>query len=166
MIEKIPFGRTGHNSSRALFGAAALGAMRQEKADATLELLDEFGINHIDVAASYGDAELRLAPFLEKRRDDFFLATKTGYRTKAEAAAQLRASLERMQVEQIDLIQMHLNKLGEDFARFQDRMGKLATHIRQANDDMQRVQTSAQKIASQFDKIEQVELDKLQHGHE
>ena len=68
--------------------------------------------------------------------------------------------------EQIDLIQMHLNKLGEDFGRFQDRMGKLATHIRQANDDMQRVQTSAQKIASQFDKIEQVELDKLQHGHE
>lgn len=107
MIEKIPFGNTGHQSSRTLFGAAALGAMRQEKADATLEMLDEYGINHIDVAASYGDAELRLAPFLQQRRADFFLATKTGFRTKAEAAAQLRASLERMQVEQIDLIQMH-----------------------------------------------------------
>jgi len=107
MIEQIPFGATGHVSSRAIFGAAALGAMRQEKADATLALLDRFGVNHIDVAASYGDAELRLAPFLASRRQDFFLATKTGLRTKDKAKDQLKASLERMQVEQIDLIQMH-----------------------------------------------------------
>ncbi|MEM7003675.1 MAG: aldo/keto reductase [Pseudomonadota bacterium] len=107
MIEKIPFGSTGHTSSRAIFGAAALGAMRQDRADATLAKLDLYGINHIDVAASYGDAELRLAPFLKTRRNDFFLATKTGLRTKQEAAAQLRESLARMEVEQIDLIQMH-----------------------------------------------------------
>ncbi|XOV82519.1 MAG: aldo/keto reductase [bacterium] len=107
MIEKIPFGRTGHVSSRTIFGAAALGAMKQERADATLAKLDRYGVNHIDVAASYGEAELRLAPFLRTRRDDFFLATKTGLRTKRDAARQLRASLERMQVEQIDLIQMH-----------------------------------------------------------
>ena len=107
MIEKIPFGKTGHSSSRTIFGAAALGAMKQGRADATLAKLDHFGINHIDVAASYGDAELRLAPFLQTRRNDFFLATKTGMRTKQEAADQLRASLERMQVDQIDLIQMH-----------------------------------------------------------
>lgn len=106
-MEKIAFGSTGHMSSRVLFGAAALGAMKQERADATLAKLDHYGINHIDVAASYGDAELRLAPFLKTRRADFFLATKTGLRTKDEAAAELRASLERMQVEQIDLIQMH-----------------------------------------------------------
>ena len=68
--------------------------------------------------------------------------------------------------EQVDLIQLHLNKLGEDFSRFQQRMDKLAIHIRQANDDMQRVQTSAQKIVSQFDKIEQVELEKLQDGND
>ena len=68
--------------------------------------------------------------------------------------------------EQIDLIQLHLNKLGEDFVRFQERMGKLATHIRQANDDMRKVETSAQKIASQFDKIEQVDLDKLELGND
>lgn len=106
-IERIPFGSTGHTSSRVIFGAAALGAMKQERADSTLAKLDVFGINHIDVAASYGDAELRLAPFLQTRRNDFFLATKTGLRTKDKAAAQLRDSLERMQVDQIDLIQMH-----------------------------------------------------------
>jgi len=107
MIERIPFGHTGHDSSRAIFGAAALGAMKQERADATLAKLDLYGINHIDVAASYGDAELRLAPFLRTRRKDFFLATKTGLRTGQAARDQLHASLERMQVEQIDLIQMH-----------------------------------------------------------
>ncbi len=107
MIEKIPFGRTGHVSARTIFGAAALGAMKQDRADATLAKLDLYGINHIDVAASYGDAELRLAPFLQTRRKDFFLATKTGLRTREDAQRQLHASLERMQVEQIDLIQMH-----------------------------------------------------------
>ena len=107
MIERIPFGATGHVSSRMIFGAAALGAMSQERADQTLAKLDIFGINHIDVAASYGEAELRLAPFLQTRRNDFFLATKTGLRTRDKAKAQIEASLERMQVEQIDLIQMH-----------------------------------------------------------
>ncbi len=107
MIERIPFGSTGHDSSRVLFGAAALGAMRQEKADATLAMLDAYGINHIDTASGYGESELRLAPFLAERRADFFLATKARARTKAEAAAELKASLERMQVAQIDLIQMH-----------------------------------------------------------
>ncbi|MEM7467818.1 MAG: DNA recombination protein RmuC, partial [Pseudomonadota bacterium] len=63
--------------------------------------------------------------------------------------------------EQIDIIQSHLNKLGEDFLRFQERMTKLAGHLRQANDDMQQVQTSAQKIVTSFDKIEQVDLEQL-----
>lgn len=81
--------------------------MQQHRADATLAKLDHYGINHIDVAATYGEAELRLAPFLQTRRQDFFLATKTGLRTKDKALAQIQASLERMQVEQIDLIQMH-----------------------------------------------------------
>ena len=68
--------------------------------------------------------------------------------------------------EQIDLIQGHLNKLGIDFSRFQERMEKLAVHIQQANDDMQRVQTSAQKIVSRFDKIEQVDLEQLKHDED
>ena len=106
-IEPAPFGSTGHHSSRALFGAAALGAMSQERADRTLDLISHFGVNHIDVAASYGEAELRLAPWLARHRSEVFLATKTGHRTAVKARAQLHASLERMQVEQIDMIQLH-----------------------------------------------------------
>ncbi|MFV2091043.1 MAG: aldo/keto reductase, partial [Pseudomonadales bacterium] len=74
MLEKLAFGRTGHESTRIIFGAAALGAMRQDRADRVLELIVEYGINHIDVAASYGDAELRLAPFLSDHRQRYFLA--------------------------------------------------------------------------------------------
>ena len=106
-IERIPFGTTGHQSSRAIFGAAALGAMKQDRADRTLELIQQWGLNHIDVAASYGDAELRLAPWLKHYRDSVFLASKTGHRTYEKAKKQIHASLERMQVDQIDLIQMH-----------------------------------------------------------
>ncbi len=107
MIEKIPFGRTGHASTRIIFGAAALGAMSQARADRTLALIDDYGINHLDTAASYGDSELRLAPLLATRRNDYFLATKTGQRSKAGAAAELRRSLERLGVDHVDLIQLH-----------------------------------------------------------
>lgn len=107
VIEHIPFGRTGHRSSRVIFGAAALARMSQERADALLPVLLEFGVNHIDVAASYGDAELRLAPWLAGHRGDFFLATKTGDRGGAEARASLERSLERMGVDHVDLIQLH-----------------------------------------------------------
>lgn len=107
MIEKIPFGRTGHDSSRVIFGAAALGGMRQDRADRVLEMLFENGINHIDTAASYGDSELRLAPFLEDHRDKFFLAGKTGQRQGSDARRELEKSLSRLQVDQLDLIQMH-----------------------------------------------------------
>lgn len=107
MIERIPFGSTGHQSTRVLFGAAALGSMRQERADAVLEQVLAAGVNHIDTAASYGDAELRLAPFLKQHRAALFLATKTGERTAAGARDQLHRSLERMGVERVDLIQLH-----------------------------------------------------------
>lgn len=107
MIPKIPFGRTDHLSTRTLFGAAALGSMQQERADEILELLLEFGVNHIDVAASYGDAELRVGPWMGTHRDEFFLATKTGDRTYEGAKASIARSLERLQVEHIDLIQFH-----------------------------------------------------------
>jgi aryl-alcohol dehydrogenase-like predicted oxidoreductase len=107
MIETAPFGSTGHESSRVLFGAAALGRMSQERADATLALLAPAGVNHIDTAASYGESELRLAPFLSEHRSNFFLATKTGDRSGDAARASLEASLERMGVDQVDLIQLH-----------------------------------------------------------
>jgi aryl-alcohol dehydrogenase-like predicted oxidoreductase len=107
MIAKEPFGSTGHTSTRILFGAAALGAMSQKRADATLELILEHGINHIDTAASYGEAELRLKPFLRKHRAGVFLATKTGDRDRAGARDSLQRSLERMGVDSVDLIQLH-----------------------------------------------------------
>ena len=107
MIEKIPFGRTGHESTRTLFGAAALGGMSPERAEGVLTTLLEHGVNHIDTAASYGDSELRLAPWLAAHRASFFLATKTDQRTGPAARAQLERSLERMEVGQVDLIQMH-----------------------------------------------------------
>lgn len=107
MIPKIPFGKTGHMSTRTIFGAAALSAMSQERADKVFETLLEFGINHIDTAASYGDAELRIAPWMKEHRDAFFLATKTGNRSAKGARKSIENSLKRMEVDQIDLIQFH-----------------------------------------------------------
>jgi aryl-alcohol dehydrogenase-like predicted oxidoreductase len=107
MIEQAPFGATGHQSSRVIFGAAALAEVTQREADPALELLLEHGVNHIDVAASYGDAELRLAPWLREHRAECFLATKTGERAYAPAREEIRRSLARMEVDQVDLIQLH-----------------------------------------------------------
>ena len=107
MIAKAPFGSTGHESTRTLFGAAALGSLTQAEADPTLELLLEHGVNHIDTAASYGDAELRLAPWLAQHRDRFFLATKTGQRDRAGAREEIRRSLDRLGVDRVDLLQLH-----------------------------------------------------------
>ena len=107
MIEKLPFGRTGHMSTRTLFGAAALGAVTQKEADETLDVLLKWGVNHIDTAASYGDAELRIGPWMKEHRQDFFLATKTEQRTKKEALEELQRSLERLRVDHVDLWQIH-----------------------------------------------------------
>ncbi len=107
MIPTQSFGRTGHQSTRVIFGAAALSRVDQPTADRAIETLLEYGVNHIDTAASYGDSELRLGPWTARYRDRFFLATKTGERTYAAARDQIRRSLERLQVEQIDLIQLH-----------------------------------------------------------
>ncbi|MEM7021356.1 MAG: aldo/keto reductase [Pseudomonadota bacterium] len=107
MIEKRPFGRTGHESSAVIFGAAALGNVDQGTADRVLDLLLEYGINHIDTAASYGDAELRIGPWMGRHRRDFFLATKTGERGYQEARDQIHRSLERLRTDHVDLIQLH-----------------------------------------------------------
>jgi aryl-alcohol dehydrogenase-like predicted oxidoreductase len=107
MVDHAAFGRTGHDSSRVIFGAAALGSMRQERADEVLATLLEFGVNHIDTAASYGDSELRVAPWMTEHRDKFFLATKTGDRSGDAARASLELSLTRLGVDSVDLIQLH-----------------------------------------------------------
>jgi len=107
MIPRMPFGATGHESSRVVFGAAALGNVSKTDADRTFDLLVEHGINHIDVAAGYGDAELRVATWLRRRPGEFFVATKTGERTYRGAREEIRRSLDRLGVDRIDSIQLH-----------------------------------------------------------
>jgi aryl-alcohol dehydrogenase-like predicted oxidoreductase len=107
MIATQPFGRTGHMSTRTIFGAAALSQVSQDDADRTLEVLLRYGVNHIDVAASYGEAELRVGPWMDRHRKDFFLATKTGERTYSAARDEIHRSLDRLRVDQVDLIQLH-----------------------------------------------------------
>ena len=106
-LPRAEFGSTGHRSTRVIFGAAALGGMSQERADATMAQVHEWGINHIDTAAGYGASEDRLNPWLAEHRGEVFLATKTGERTGDAARAELERSLERMGVDHVDLIQLH-----------------------------------------------------------
>jgi aryl-alcohol dehydrogenase-like predicted oxidoreductase len=113
MIPTATFGPTGHQSTRVLFGAAALGAMSQQRADATLDLIAQHGVNHIDTAASYGESEVRLAPWLADHRHEVFLATKTGERDGGAARAELERSLERLGTDRVDLVQLH-NLVEED----------------------------------------------------
>ncbi len=107
MIPRAPFGATGHDSSRVIFGAAALARVAKGDADRALDLLLEHGINHIDVAASYGDAELRVAPWLAQHPGTFFLATKTEKRGYREARDSIHRSLDRLGVDRVDSIQLH-----------------------------------------------------------
>jgi aryl-alcohol dehydrogenase-like predicted oxidoreductase len=106
-IPTAMFGRTGHASTRTIFGAASLSRVSQEVADRTLDVLLRHGVNHIDVAASYGDAELRIRPWLKRESGRFFLATKTDARTKKEAREELHRSLDRLGVDHVDLWQLH-----------------------------------------------------------
>jgi aryl-alcohol dehydrogenase-like predicted oxidoreductase len=106
-MQKRRLGRLGHQSSVLIYGSAALAEVDQDTADASVHLALDAGINHFDVAASYGDAELRLGPWMPTIRDRIFLATKTGLRDRDEAWAQINHSLERLQTDRLDLIQVH-----------------------------------------------------------
>jgi predicted aldo/keto reductase-like oxidoreductase len=107
MISTHPFGQTGHMSTRLLFGGAAFFTASQVEADHTLQVLLKYGINHIDTAASYGDAELRIGPWMENHRQRFFLATKTEKREYQPALDEIQRSLERLRTDYLDLIQLH-----------------------------------------------------------
>ena len=131
-----PFGRSGHMSTRTIFGAAALGSLTQGEADRALEVLLQYGVNHIDVAASYGDAEIRIAPWLARYRDQFFVATKTDMRTASEAKEELHHSLERMGIDYVDLWQFHnLADLWQAGFHRLHHAGVLLVHVR---DDLKR----------------------------
>src|SRR5919201_3893563 len=107
MIAKASFGTTGHMRTRVIFGAAALSSVSHAEVERTLELLVEHGVNHIDTAASYGDSELRIASWLKRHPDQFFVASKTEKRDYQAAKEQIRRSLERLGRDRIDLIQLH-----------------------------------------------------------
>ena len=113
-METRRLGRLEHRSSVLIYGAAALSEVSQEVADRSIQEALDGGINHVDVAASYGDAELRLAPWMPQIRHRIFLATKTGERDRDGAWAQINASLERLQTDRVDLLQLHaIGDLGE-----------------------------------------------------
>jgi predicted aldo/keto reductase-like oxidoreductase len=120
-METRRFGRTGHMSTVAIFGAVSLGQISQDQADIAIQQVIDAGVNHIDIAPSYGNAELRLGPWMPKIRDQFFLGCKTTERTKEGAAAEMRRSLERLQVDQFDLYQFHaitsMEELDQVFAK-------------------------------------------------
>jgi aryl-alcohol dehydrogenase-like predicted oxidoreductase len=107
MIPKLLFGRTGHLSTRTLFGAAAFYQVTQAEADRTMEVIFQYGINHIDTAASYGESEVRLGPWIEKYRKEFFLASKTEERTYQGAKESIQRTLERLHTDHVDLLQLH-----------------------------------------------------------
>lgn len=119
-MEKRRFGRTGHRCTIIIFGAFAVGQLSQREADVFMDILLEHGVNHIDVAPSYYDAELRLGPWLDKHRDMFFLGCKTQLRDKHQAREELHRSLERLQVDRFDLYQLHavttMDELDQCFA--------------------------------------------------
>ncbi len=107
MIEKNVLGRINHMSTHAIFGGVALATVTQAEADRALEVLLEYGVNHIDTSANYGDSELRIGPWMDQHRQDFFLATKTGERWYQNALDGMQRSLERLRVDQVDLMQLH-----------------------------------------------------------
>jgi aryl-alcohol dehydrogenase-like predicted oxidoreductase len=106
-MDKRRFGRTGHMSTVAIFGAAALSSVDQKTADLAVETILEFGVNHIDVAPSYGEAEARLAPWMPQLRDQFFVGCKTMERKKDDARDEMQRSLERLKMTSFDLYQIH-----------------------------------------------------------
>jgi aryl-alcohol dehydrogenase-like predicted oxidoreductase len=130
VIERRPFGRTGHASTVTLFGGAALARASEAEADRTLELLLRHGVNHLDTAARYGDSELRIGAWMSRHRRDFFLATKTGSRTAREARDDIHRSLERLRVDHVDLIQLHSLAHPDDWDQAMGPGGALEAAVR------------------------------------
>lgn len=122
---KRTIGRLNYESSVVMFGAASLGNVTQEEADASISFALQYGVNHFDTAASYGDAEVRMGPLISQIRKDIFLATKTGQRTKKEAKEEIYRSLERMRVDYVDLLQLHAVGSMEELDRCTEKGGAL-----------------------------------------
>lgn len=129
-MEKRRLGRLNHQSTVAIFGACALSDVTQEEADRAVELCLQYGINHFDVARSYGEAEVRLKPWMPKIRDQIFLATKTGERTESGARREIEESLQRLGIDRVDLIQLHAVTSFEELDQVTAPNGALKAAIR------------------------------------
>ncbi len=129
-MEHRRLGRLGHDSSVVIYGGAALAEVDQDTADRSVQQALDAGVNHFDVAASYGEAELRLGPWMPRIRDEIFLATKTGERERDAAWAQINASLERLQTDHVDLLQLHAVGDLEDLDRVTGPGGALEAAVR------------------------------------
>lgn len=106
-MEKRRFGRSGHMSTVAIFGAAAFWEIEQRDADRVMESVIEAGVNHIDVAPSYGQAEQRIGPWMPRERERFFLGCKTMERSRGGAWEEMQKSLKLLQTDHFDLYQLH-----------------------------------------------------------
>jgi len=137
-VQHRRLGRTGHDSSVLIYGAAALAEVDQDTADASISEALDAGINHLDVAADYGDAELRLGPWMPRIRDDVFLATKTGLRDADSAWRQINHSLERLQTDHVDLIQLHAVGDTGELDRATGRGGSLEAAVRARDEGLAR----------------------------
>ena len=135
-MERRRLGRLGHESSVLIYGAAALGEVDQATADTSIQEALDAGINHFDVAADYGDAELRLGPWMPRIRDDIFLATKTGLRDADQAWAQINESLERLQTDHVDLIQLHAVGDLEELDKVTAKGGALEAGLRAVDEGL------------------------------
>ncbi len=100
-------GRTNHQSSVIIMGTAGLGKVAQDEADAAMDFMLSHGVNHIDIAPSYGEAELRVGPWMPRVRKQIFLGSKTTKRTRQEAWDEMQSTLKRLQVKNVDLYQFH-----------------------------------------------------------
>ncbi len=129
MIVKRRFGRTGHVSTRVIFGAAALYDADASDADRVLDLLLEHGINHIDTAADYGKSEELLGRWIGRHREAFFLATKVGARDYQGARDSIRRSLDRMRIDQVDLLQLHCLILPQEWEQAMGPDGALRAAV-------------------------------------
>lgn len=135
-METRRLGRLGHQSSVLIYGAAALGEVTQDVADRSVQEALDAGINHLDVAASYGDAELRLGPWMPRIRDRVFLATKTGERAAESAWREINRSLERLQTDHVDLLQLHAVGDLEDLDRATGPGGALEAAVRAVDEGL------------------------------
>jgi len=124
-MDKRSFGRTGHMSTVAILGAFAFSRASQQEVDRAMELVIDAGVNHIDVAPTYGHAEERLAPWLASERDRFFVGCKTTERTGEGAAREMRESLKRLGIERFDLYQLHAVNTMQELDQATDRDGAL-----------------------------------------